>query len=136
MISPVSRRYLQRVNCPQKNMQVNQLTALTQPDAAHTYPHAHIERDDRDSDVLCCFSVHIGELQPGVVLLLPRTQRIPCYKRWNCGEGKIGVHKHVAATSPSNCLQSYKRLLKGGFTVIKYKPDHDFHTVSRIMASG
>lgn len=109
----MSRRYLQRVNYPQKNMQVNLLTALTQPDAAHTYPHAHIERDDRDSDVLCGFSVHIGELQPGVVLLLPRTQCIPCYKRWNCGEGKIGVHKHVAARVPPHPQATACRVTNG-----------------------
>lgn len=35
--------------------------------------------------------MHIGELEPGVVLLLPCTQRIPGYKRWNCGEGKMRV---------------------------------------------
>lgn len=27
--------------------------------AAHTYPHAHVEGDDSDTDVLCGFSVHI-----------------------------------------------------------------------------
>lgn len=61
--------------------------------AAQTYPHAHVERDDGDTDVLRGFSVHIRELQPGVVLLLPRTQSIPCYKRWDCGEKRVRLHR-------------------------------------------
>lgn len=34
-------------------------------------PHAHVEGDDGDTDVLSCFTVDIGELQPGMILLLP-----------------------------------------------------------------
>lgn len=46
------------------------------------YPHAHVEGDDGDSDVLCCLSVDVRELQPGVVLLLPCLQGISgCERR-------------------------------------------------------
>ena len=43
-------------------MQVKQIAELTQRHATQTYPHAHIERDDCDADVLCGFSVDIREL--------------------------------------------------------------------------
>lgn len=36
-----------------------------------TYPHAHVEGDDGDTDILSCFPVDIRELQPRVILLLP-----------------------------------------------------------------
>ena len=41
------------------------------PGQAHTYPHAHVEGDDCDTNVLSCFPVDIREFQPGVILLLP-----------------------------------------------------------------
>lgn len=70
--------------------------------AAHTYPHAHVEGDDSDTDVLCGFSVHIRELQPRVVLLLPGTQSVPCYKRWDCGEGKVRSNTVTGVLSPQH----------------------------------
>lgn len=50
------------------------------------YPHAHVEGDDGDTDIFSCFSVHIRQLQPGMILLLPRTQRVPCDKWRHCRE--------------------------------------------------
>jgi len=45
-----------------KNTQVKQLTELAQRHTTWTHPHAHVERDDGDADVLCGFSVHVREL--------------------------------------------------------------------------
>ncbi len=46
------------------------------------YPHAHVEGDDSDSDVLGGLPVDVWQLQPGVVLLLPRLQGVSgCERR-------------------------------------------------------
>ena len=39
-------------------------------------PVAHVEGDDRHPDVVSRLLVHVGQLQPRVVLLLPRPQRL------------------------------------------------------------
>lgn len=70
------------------------------------YPHAHVEGDDGDPDVLRCLSVDVRELQPGVVLLLP------CLQGVSGGEGR-GYRERRTITSLKNkkitsLLKSFK----------------------------
>lgn len=53
------------------------------------YPHAHVEGDDGDSDVLGGLPVDVRELQPGVVLLLPGLQGVPGCERGSCRRRQI-----------------------------------------------
>lgn len=47
-----------------------------------THPHSHVKGDDSDADVLRGLPVDIGQLQPGVVLLLPCLQGVSgCERR-------------------------------------------------------
>lgn len=49
---------------------------------AFTHPHSHVKGDDGDADVLRGLPVDVGQLQPGVVLLLPRLQGVSgCERR-------------------------------------------------------
>lgn len=41
-----------------------------------THPHSHVKGDNSDADVLRGLPVDIGQLQPGVVLLLPCLQGV------------------------------------------------------------
>lgn len=52
-----------------------------------THPHAHVEGDHSDTDVLRGLPVDVRQLQPGVVLLLPRLQGVSgCERRSYSGE--------------------------------------------------
>lgn len=52
-----------------------------------THPHAHVEGDHSDTDVLRGLPVDIRQLQPGVVLLLPGLQGVSgCERRSYRGE--------------------------------------------------
>lgn len=138
--SPVSRKYLQAANWSYKK-HASEANGRTNR-AAQTYPHAHVERDDGDTDVLCGFSVHIRELQPGVVLLLPRTQSIPCYKRWDCGEGKVrgfmGRGNTVAGVlfPQNNSFHIVKKNIQRQLHCNKPQGRSDFYTISKMMGFG
>lgn len=43
---------------------------------SYTHPSAHVERRDGHSDIIGRLSVHLAQLQPRVVLFLPRSQRL------------------------------------------------------------
>ena len=45
-----------------------------------TYSASHVEGNDGDTDILGSFPVDIGQLQPGMILLLPCSKRLPCHK--------------------------------------------------------
>lgn len=47
-------------------------------------PAAHVERYDGDPDALSGLAMHVAELEPGVVLFLPRAECLLRYERWLC----------------------------------------------------
>lgn len=52
---------------------------------------AHVEGDNGDAHALCGLAVDVAQLQPRVVLLLPRPQRLLGYKWriWKCYVSQI-----------------------------------------------
>ncbi len=55
-------------------------------------PVAHVEGDDCDSDILRCLLVDVGQLQPRVVLLLPRSKSF------------VGTEWRIWNKSVNNCI--------------------------------
>lgn len=71
------------------------------------HPHAHVEGDDGDSDVLGGLPVDVRELQPGVVLLLPRLQGVSGYERrsYRRGQSRQMFTGNIVTDHSLWCLQ-------------------------------
>ena len=85
---------------------------------------SHIEWDDSDTHILCCFLVHIWEFKPRMILLLPCFQCLP----WAKGRIYRERHKCIYLGKDSFIHQATAGSIKAKYNSIPFTYLYQDHT--------